>query len=30
MNNIINKVDFEKQDGLIPVITQDSMKQMKF
>ena len=24
MNNIIDQVDFEKQDGLIPVITQDN------
>jgi len=24
MNNIINKVDFDKQDGLIPVVTQDN------
>ena len=24
MDTIINKVDFEKQDGLVPVITQDS------
>lgn len=24
MNEIINKVDFDKQDGLIPVITQDN------
>ena len=24
MDNIINKVDFEKQNGLVPVITQDS------
>lgn len=24
MNKIINKVDFDKQDGLIPVITQDN------
>lgn len=24
MNNIINKVDFDKQDGLVPVITQDN------
>jgi len=24
MNSIINKIDFDKQDGLVPVITQDS------
>jgi len=24
MNNIINKIDFDKQDGLVPVITQDN------
>ena len=24
MNTIIDKIDFEKQDGLVPVITQDS------
>jgi len=24
MNNILNKIDFDKQDGLIPVITQDA------
>ena len=24
MNNIINKVDFEKENGLVPVITQDT------
>ena len=24
MNNIINQIDFKKQDGLIPVITQDN------
>ena len=24
MNTIINKIDFDKQDGLVPVITQDA------